>query len=184
MLFTICITTHKQSKRNLTIINKRIRQYISLIAAVLVYYLIHEGAHLITALCMGVFEEVKFLGLGMQVDVAAAQMTDLQMGIFCLAGAVCTLIAAVLLTLLAPNICRIKSKIVKASFYYITMIMLLLDPLYLSVLCGFFGGGDINGIRLLFPEVAARSVFGVLFIVGLIVFIKRILPLYKAAFNK
>ena len=162
--------------------NKRIRQYIGLIAAVITYYLIHEGAHLITALCMGVFKEVKFLGLGMQVDVAAAQMTDLQMGIFCLAGAVCTLIAAVLLPLFAPNICRIKSKVVKAAFYYITIIMLLLDPLYLSVLCGFFGSGDMNGIRLLFPEVVARTVFGSLFIVGLVVFIKRILPLYKAAF--
>lgn len=162
--------------------NKKIRQYIGLFAAVLTYYLIHEGAHLVTALCMGVFKKVRFMGIGMQIDVAAAQMTDLQMGIFCLAGAVCTLIVAVLLTLIAPNICRIKSKIVKAVFYYITLIMLLLDPLYLSLLCGFFGGGDMNGIILLFPEVAARSAFGILFIVGLVVFIKRILPIYQAAF--
>lgn len=42
--------------------------------------------------------------------------------------------------------------------------------------------GHMNGIRLLFPEIIARIVFGVLFIVGLVVFIKRILPLYKAAF--
>ena len=162
--------------------NKRIRQYIGLIAAVLVYYLIHEGAHYVTALYMGVFKEVRFLGPGMQVDVAAAQMTDLQMGIFCLAGAVCTLLTAVLLTLLAPKICQVRSKVIKTVFYYITMIMLLLDPLYLSVLCGFFGGGDMNGIRLLFPEAAARIVFAVLFTAGLLVFIKRILPLYKAAF--
>ena len=162
--------------------DKRIRQYIGIFAALVAYYLIHEGAHLITALYMGVFKEVKFLGLGMQIDVAAAQMTDLQMGIFCLAGAVCTFAAAVLLTLLAPNICRIKSKIAKAVFYYITMVMLLLDPLYLSVLCGFFGGGDMNGIRLLLPEAAARIVFGALLAAGLTVFIKRILPLYKAAF--
>ena len=36
---------------------------------------------------------------------------------------------------------------------------LLLDPLYLSVLCSFFGGGDMNGIALLFPEWAARCLF-------------------------
>lgn len=162
--------------------NIRTRQYIGILAAVLSYYLLHEGAHLITALSIGVFKEVKFLGLGMQVDVAAAQMTDLQMGIFCLAGAVCSLIAAILLTLLAPNICRIESKTVKAAFYYITMVMLLLDPLYLSVLCSFFGGGDMNGIRLLLSEVIARIAFGVLFAIGLVVFIRRILPLYKAAF--
>lgn len=34
--------------------------------------------------------------------------------------------------------------------------LLQLDPLYLSVLCGFFGGGDMNGIALLCPEWAAR----------------------------
>ena len=162
--------------------NKKIRQYIGIIVAVLIYYLIHEGAHLITALYMGVFREVKFLGLGMQVDVDAAQMTDLEMGIFCLSGAVCTLVVAVLLVLLSPKICQIKSKVVKAIFYYSTIALLLLDPLYLSVLCGFFGGGDMNGIRLLFSEVMARIVFGLLFIIGLVVFIKRILMLYKKEF--
>lgn len=164
--------------------NKKIRQYIGLIVAVGAYYFVHEGAHLITALYMGIFKEVKFLGLGMQVDVNATKMTDLQIGIFCLAGAVCTLTAAILLTLLAPNICRIKNKIVKASFYYITMVMLLLDPIYLSVLCDFFGGGDMNGISLLFPKIIARIVFGVLFIVDLAVYIRRILPLYKASFTE
>lgn len=35
--------------------NKRIRQYIGLFSAVLMYYIIHEGAHLIYALSVGVF---------------------------------------------------------------------------------------------------------------------------------
>lgn len=42
------------------------------------------------------------------------------------------------------------------------MVMLLLDPLYLSILCGFFGGGDMNGISLLVPEAMARIGYGVL----------------------
>lgn len=66
--------------------DKRVRQYIGLAVAVVTYYLIHKGAHLITALYMGVFKEVKFLGLGIQVDVVAAKMNDLQMGIFCISG--------------------------------------------------------------------------------------------------
>lgn len=162
---------------------KKIRQYIGILAAVLAYYMIHEGAHLITALSMGVFKEVKFLGLGMQVDVDATQMTDFQMGVFCLAGAVCTLLAAVLLTFLAPKICQVQNRVVKAVIYYITMIMLLLDPLYLSVLCGFFGGGDMNGIRLLVPEGAARAGFGLLFVINFFVFKSRVYNLYKKAFD-
>ena len=62
--------------------------------------------------------------------------------------------------------------------------MLLLDPLYLSLLCGFFGGVDMNGISLLFPEIAAHIWYGVLLIVNVFVFIKVVLPKYKAAFEE
>lgn len=143
-----------------------------------------KGAHIATALCMGVFKEVKFLGLGMQVDVAAAQMTNFQMGIFCLAGVLGTWITAVLLTVFTPRICWIKSKVLRAVFYYITIVMLLLDPLYLSVLCGFFGGGDMNGISLLMPEMAARVIFGILLYLHGGVFAKHVLPAYQAKKRK
>ncbi|MGN0293751.1 MAG: hypothetical protein ACI4D3_07095 [Lachnospiraceae bacterium] len=164
--------------------SKRIRQYLGLITAVLAYYLIHEGAHLIYALSIGVFRQINFLGVGVQVDVYAQQMSNLQMGVFCLVGAVATTIAAYMLILAAPQICKSSSKVFKACMYYITLIMLLLDPLYLSVLCGFFGGGDMNGIALLLPEVAARILFGVLLLVHGLVFWKVILPKYKRAFSE
>ncbi len=38
--------------------NKRARQYIGLIAAVVAYYMIHEGAHLVYALTIGVFKQI------------------------------------------------------------------------------------------------------------------------------
>lgn len=162
--------------------SKRIRQYLGLITAVLIYYLIHEGAHLIYALSIGVFRQINFMGVGVQVDVYAQQMSNLQMGIFCLVGAVATTITAYVLTLVAPQICKSTSKIFKALMYYITLIMLLLDPLYLSVLYGFFGGGDMNGIALLIPEVAARIIFGVLLLINGLIFWKVILKKYKMAF--
>ncbi len=164
--------------------SKRIRQYLGLITAVLVYYLIHEGAHLIYALSIGVFRQINFMGVGVQVDVYAEQMSNLQMGIFCLVGAVATAIAAYGMTLAAPRICKASSKVFKACMYYITLIMLLLDPLYLSVLCGFFGGGDMNGISLLLPEVAARILFGILLVINGLLFWKVILPKNKMAFSE
>lgn len=88
------------------------------------------------------------------------------------------------MTLAAPQICKSSSKIFKAFMYYITQIMLLLAPLYLSVLCGFFDGGDMNGIALLLPEVAARILFGVLLLIRGLVFWKVILPKYKMAFSE
>ena len=68
--------------------SKRIRQYIGIFAAVVAYYILHEGAHLITALYYGVFKGINFMGLGMQIDVYAERMTDTQSGIFCLTGVV------------------------------------------------------------------------------------------------
>jgi len=68
--------------------------------------------------------------------------------------------------------------------YYITIAMLLLDPVYLSILCGFFGGGDMNGISLLVPEAVARIGYGVLLIINAMLFWKRVLPAYTHGFQK
>ena len=143
---------------------KRVRQYIGILAAAAAYYSVHEGAHLLCAVLLGAFKQIRFMGIGMQIDVYAERMTDGQMALFCVAGASATLFAGIMLAALAGKISRIKSKLLRAVMYYITIAFLLLDPLYLSILCGFFGGGDMNGISLLFPEWAVRIAFAGLLI--------------------
>ena len=162
--------------------NKRVRQYVGLLSAVIAYYLLHEGAHLLYALSIGAFKQINLMGLGMQIDIYAEKMTQTQLGVFCLLGSVTTLLTAYILIALIDKIRNISSKAIKACLYYITIAMLLIDPLYLSVLCGFFGGGDMNGIKLLVPEVAARILYGLILIVNVFVFIKVVLPKYKLAF--
>ncbi len=132
---------------------------------------------------MGVFKQINFLGLGIQIDVNNTAMTDMQMGIFCLVGAVATFIVGYALVLLCGKICKAENKLFKAIMYYTTIVMLLLDPVYLSILCGFFGGGDMNGIRLLMPEIAARIGCGTLLVINALVFWKVILPCYTKAFR-
>ena len=162
--------------------NKRTRQYIGLLSAVIAYYLIHEGTHLLYALSIGAFKQINLMGLGMQIDIYAEKMTQTQLGVFCLLGSVTTLLIAYILIALIDKIKIISSKAVKACLYYITIAMLLIDPLYLSILCGFFGGGDMNGIKLLVPEAAARILYGLVLIVNVFVFVKIVLPKYKLAF--
>ncbi len=162
--------------------SKRIRQYIGILAALAAYYLVHEGAHLVCALLAGAFKQINWIGPGVQVDVYAERMTDGQMGVFCLAGAAATFCAGYLLTLFAKSICRAESRLLRAALYYITIALLLLDPLYLSALCGFFGGGDMNGIALFCPPWAARCLFGVLLLVNGLLFWKRVLPVYRQSF--
>ena len=66
----------------------------------------------------------------------------------------------------------------------IFLILLLIDPLYLSALCGLFGGGDMNGIALLCPEWAVRCLSGALLIANALVFWRRILPVYRQSFSE
>lgn len=162
--------------------SKRARQYIGILAAVIAYYLVHEGAHLLYALLTGVFKQINLMGLGVQIDVYAERMTDAQLGVFCLVGALATFCAGALLTALAGRICRARSKLLRAALYYITIALLLIDPLYLSVLCGLFGGGDMNGIALICPEWAARCLFGALLLINGLAFWKRVLPAYRQSF--
>ena len=163
--------------------SKRARQYIGILAAIVAYYIIHEGAHLLAAMLQGVFKQINFMGLGIQIDVFADQMSNTQMGIFCLAGAVATFICGWILVLLCGKICTLKSPVLKAIFWYVTIALLILDPLYLSVLCGFFGGGDMNGIRLLMPEAVTRIIYALIGILHIVVIWKYLLPRYKEAFN-
>ena len=152
--------------------------------AILVYYVVHEGAHLLYALYVGVFKQINFMGLGVQIDVYVEKMTSSEMMIFCLLGSASTLIVAYVLTAMTNILVRSTSKIFKACMYYITIAMLLIDPVYLSVLCGFFGGGDMNGISLLFPEIAVRIVYGIILAINIAVFMKIVLPKYQLAFSE
>ena len=164
--------------------SRRIRQYTGIFTAVIAYYIIHEGAHLLTALYYGVFKGINFMGLGMQINVYADRMTDTQLGIFCLAGAVSTLFFGWLLVLLCKRICAVKSKVFKTIMWCISLSILIIDPLYLSILCGFFGGGDMNGIKLLFPEIAVKIVFAAIGILHGMVIWKYLLPEYTKAFQE
>ena len=164
--------------------SKRTRQYIGLLSAVLAYYIIHEGAHLIYALITGAFKQINVMGMGVQIDIYAERITDIQLGIFCLVGSVATFVTAYILVLFTNKIGESSSKIFKACMYYITIAMLLIDPVYLSVLCGFFGGGDMNGISLLFPEIAVRIVYGIILAINVAVFAKIVLPKYQLAFSE
>lgn len=163
--------------------SKRVRQYIGIMSAIVAYYLFHEGAHLLYAVITGVLRQVRFMGVGMQIDVYAECMANTQLGLFCLVGAISTFMTGYILVLFAGMICKAKSALFCTVMYYITIAFLLLDPLYLSILCRFFGGGDMNGISLLLPELTARVIFGVLLLVNGLIFWKRILPIYRKSFS-
>lgn len=162
--------------------SKRIRQYVGLVSALIAYYVVHEGAHFLYALSKGVFKKINFMGLGVQIDIFRERLSDSELGVFCLVGAIATFVVAWLLVLLRKKICGLASPVLKAIAWYTSIIMLVLDPIYLSLVYRFVGGGDMNGIKLLIPETAAAILFGAIAIVHLFVLVRVLLPRYKEAF--
>ena len=81
------------------------------------------------------------------------------------------------------KICEIKNKFVKAIFYYITVIMLVLDPIYLCLLSGAFGGGDVNGILYLMPQAWIWTIFAFILLFNRIL-LKKVNPTYTASFKE
>ncbi len=97
--------------------NKRIRQYIGLIVAIILYYVVHEGTHLLFALSIGAFKNVNIMGLGVQIDIYVDKMTQTQLGVFCLLGSVATIILAYILVALIDKIGKLSSHVLKTCAY-------------------------------------------------------------------
>ena len=164
---------------------KNLRKWLSLICAILLYYIIHEGSHVIVALLYGVFEEVKILGLGVQVVANVEVLTDFQIGIFCIVGNISTLLVGYLLVLFNKIITKSKNKVFKAICYYTTLAFLLIDPLYLTIIYKLVGGGDMNGILLFgIQEVVVQLIYGIIAIINILLIIKKIYPVYKKSFSE
>lgn len=165
--------------------SKKYRQYIGIGCAIVAYYLVHEGAHALYALWAGAFKAIRLVGaVGVQVDIYRERLSDVGLGLFCLAGPMATLAVAWCLVVAAHRIAQWKSSVGRAVAYYVTLVLLLLDPLYLGAAYRLVGGGDMNGIALILPEMAVSAVsLGLLVLHGL-VFFRHVVPTYSASFKK
>ena len=164
---------------------QNIRKCVSVALAIAIYYIVHEGAHLLVALALGTFERVNFafFGLGMQIVARTWAMTNGQLIVFATAGPACALLAGYILVLCRARILRANSEYLRTVSYYGTLVLLWLDPLYLSILFRFVGGGDMNGILLLGVSEAAASIFFLcLLLLNIFIVIKLVYPAYKNRF--
>lgn len=95
---------------------QNIRKWSALMIAVTCYFFIHEGAHLLYALYVGTFKQVNFIGLGIQIDIYREQLTDIQLGIFNLLGALSTIIIGYILLACTNKFIKIKSVFIRGKY--------------------------------------------------------------------
>ena len=91
------------------------RKWFGVLVAILLYYILHEGAHLLAALCFDVFHQIRFMGIGVQIAARTELLTDLQTAVFCVVGSIASLIGAYVLVWAAKFITKSGSKVLKAA---------------------------------------------------------------------
>ncbi|MEK5257275.1 hypothetical protein NST74_27925 [Paenibacillus sp. FSL F4-0125] len=63
--------------------NSNLKKWTAIFITIIVYYVIHEGAHLILALCYNVFERIRIVGLwGVQIVTTDGELLGYQLAIF------------------------------------------------------------------------------------------------------
>ena len=157
-----------------------LRKYIYTLLAGLTYIIVHEGIHLIQAILYDIYQGVKLLPLGIEIEI----IQPLTIGGFKLAAfsglsSITTVIIGYILFLLTPKILKIKKQYIKSYIYYVMLVFLLLDPIYISIL-SFFVGGDINGIALGLgiPYAVIRAAYFLIAAANIYLLTKRIYPAY------
>lgn len=138
-----------------------LRKYLYFLLAGLTYLIIHEGVHVILANIFGVFEGIKILPFGVEVEITQPLTIDgIRLALFSGLSSITTIVIGYVLLLLTPKILSLKAQPIKNYIYYVTFIFLLLDPVYISIL-SFLVSGDINGIALglNLPFMAIRGVY-------------------------
>ena len=168
-------------------IRKSIKLWTGVFIAIISYYIVHEGMHLLLALLFGVFEKIRFVGIwGVQIVTNEGALEGVKLALFSGVSSIVTVILGYILAF-SSSIYKIKNKNVLIAIYYITLCFMILDPVYLSILSLFIGGGgDLNGIitGLGTSAIPFRIIFGIISIVNIVLFKNKIAPKYKEIFKE
>ena len=167
-------------------LEKSVKQWLGIFIAIVSYYIIHEGTHLLLALILGVFEKIRFVGiLGIQIVTTKGSLNGINLALFSGLSSIVTILIGYILAF-HPSVYKIKNKNILIGIYYITLCFLLLDPLYMSILSKFIGGGDLNGIitGLKTSDIVFRIVFGIILIINMLLFKNKVCPRYNRIFKK
>ena len=155
-------------------------RYFYTILGGLTHLFVHEGVHIVVALLFGVYEGVKILPIGIEVLIEEPlTIGGYKLAVFSGLSSIVTITIGYGLLILTPRILKINSQPLKNYLYYVTLVFLLLDPIYLSLI-SFFVGGDINGIvlGLNIPYGLVRAVYFAIAVYNLYLVIKKLYPVY------
>ena len=149
---------------------KRTSNYQYFVFAFLTYLFLHHAAHFVAATRLGVFHELIISPTCIKVVLTpGTSFAGWRLALYSGLGSTLTISLGYLLFSLRRKILLMRRRAMKHYLYFLTMIFLLVDPLYIAVL-SFVFCGDICGIaaglgitcafvRVLYGAVGSLNVY-------------------------
>lgn len=158
------------------------KKRLAFLLAVLIFASVHEGMHALMASLYGEYEAFRITPIGFEVlyKTPVEQRGGMHWALIAGAGNLVTILMGYLLLLMGESLSRLQSSFLRAAVFYLTLILLLVDPLNLSV-GPFVYGGDANGIAsgLGINRTIVQSIFLVVFFVNRELVAQKLFPVYK-----
>jgi len=160
---------------------KLMKRWLYFLFAAAIFAVLHEGMHALMASLFGEYESFHIRPFGLEVNFVTPveDRHGVEWAFISGVSNLLTLLLGYLLLILAGRLSRLHSEFLVASFFYLTLLLLLLDPLNLSI-GPFIYGGDANGIAfgLGVSRYLIQAFFFMVLLVNRELVAQKLLPAY------
>jgi len=162
------------------------KRWLSFILAGIIFLIIHEGTHVITALIFGEYEAFQLRSFGMEItfNTPVVDRSGFQWAFISGTSNLLTLLTGYVLLIYSDQFSQLRNWFWKVVIYYSTMLLLLLDAFNLSI-GPFIYGGDANGIAvgLGINRYFIQGFFFLVLLINRELIAQKLLPAYKVKTN-
>ncbi len=157
------------------------RRYLPLIVALLVFIIIHEGLHALTAAIFNEYRafRVHLYGLEVIFKTPVAERTGMEWGFISGVSNAVTLLIGYILFACRKGLSEVTNIFLRHLGYWAIFIFMLFDAFNLSII-PFFFGGDIGGIVQGFGinRFTVQALFLIVLLINRELIVRKVFPLY------
>lgn len=157
------------------------RKYLTVILAIIIFAIIHEGTHALMAMAFEEYEAFQVHPYGLEVifKTPVAERQGIKWGFISGMSNFITIVLGYSMFLFRVKIARLQSSFLGSLGYWLIVLFLLVDALNLSI-GPFIYGGDIGGIVVGFGinQYLVQIVFFVILLINRELIAQKLLPVY------
>jgi hypothetical protein len=171
------------NQHNITTEEAMMKRWLVFLLAAVIFAVVHEGMHIVMAAFYGEYAALR-IHYGVFPEVQYRTPVDERAGVHWgfISGAsnLATVLLGYLLVLIGERIARLRSWFFKNILFYLTVILLVADPLNLSV-GPLIYGGDAPGIAVGFgvSRYVIQAISLVVLLVNRELIVQRLFPMYN-----